>query len=124
VVVRHNDQRVVAVGVALSLVILVVAWLVLGAWRGDLVEIERAAHRTGVYQVDINRAGWVELAQLPGVGETLAKRIVRFRGEHGPFVINGKLLSVHGIGSRTLAGILPYLRPLPARDARPAGQRR
>jgi len=124
VVLRRNDQRVVGVVVALSLVILVVAWLVLGGWRGDLVEIDRAAHRTGVYQVDINRAGWVELAQLPGVGETLAKRIIRFRGEHGPFVVNGKLLGVHGIGSRTLAGILPYLRPLPAKDARPAGPRR
>ncbi|HHK42337.1 MAG TPA: helix-hairpin-helix domain-containing protein, partial [Planctomycetaceae bacterium] len=31
------------------------------------------------YQVDINRASWPELTLLPGIGPTLAKRIVAER---------------------------------------------
>ena len=34
------------------------------------------AGRQAAYSVDINRAEWPELAQIPQVGETLARRIV------------------------------------------------
>ena len=35
--------------------------------------------------VDLNTAEAEELATLPGIGEGLAKRIVAYRTEHGPF---------------------------------------
>lgn len=48
--------------------------------------------------VDLNTATRWELMSLPGVGETLADRIVEYRTVNGPFGTVGELLSVQGIG--------------------------
>ena len=48
--------------------------------------------------VDLNTAEAEELATLPGIGEGLAKRIVDYRTEHGPFEGPEGLLEVSGIG--------------------------
>ena len=66
--------------------------------------------------VDINQADWPELAQLPGVGKTLAQRIIRARTDQGPFRNRQQLLDVPGIGPSTLARIEPYLSPFPTGD--------
>jgi competence protein ComEA len=47
-----------------------------GTVRGRLIEIDRAPPLTAQFEVDINQAPWPELAQLPGIGETMARRIV------------------------------------------------
>lgn len=52
--------------------------------------------------VDVNRAGIAELSALPGIGPKLARRIVAFREEHGPFRKVEELLAVKGIGPRLL----------------------
>ena len=51
-----------------------------------------------------------ELAQLPGVGPSLARRIVEFRVEHGAFDSPQQLLDVPGVGDITLRGMLPYIQ--------------
>ena len=51
---------------------------------------------------------------LPGVGETLARRIVESRSEAGPFTELEALRRVRGIGPKTLERIRPYLRPVPS----------
>lgn len=56
-------------------------------------------------KVDINSAGVDELMRLPGIGETLARRIVAYREEHGPFGSVGELENVEGIGEKTIARI-------------------
>ena len=61
----------------------------------------------------MNEADWPELSQLPGVGETLAQRIVESRETAGAFVDNEDLQRVRGIGPRTFERIKPYLRPMP-----------
>ncbi len=50
---------------------------------------------------------------LPGVGETLAKRIVESRAAEGRFADVEELQRVRGIGPKTLERMKPYLRPLP-----------
>lgn len=50
---------------------------------------------------------------LPGLGETLAKRIVASRESEGPFRDHDDLRRVRGIGPRTLERIRPYLLPIP-----------
>ncbi|MBI2849424.1 MAG: helix-hairpin-helix domain-containing protein, partial [Chloroflexi bacterium] len=50
-------------------------------------------------KVDINRAEAWLLEALPGIGETLAKRIVDFRRKNGPFRSTEELLKVPGIGT-------------------------
>jgi competence protein ComEA len=61
--------------------------------------------------IDLNRADAAALEQLPGVGPVLAERIVAYRQEHGPFQAIEDLLSVSGIGERTLESLRPHLRP-------------
>lgn len=65
------------------------------------------------FQLDVNRAGAAELRLLPGVGDTLAHRIIDSRRAEGAFRSSADLLRVRGIGPRTLERIKPYLSPLP-----------
>ena len=55
--------------------------------------------------VRINYAGLDELQRLPGVGPELAKRIIYYRAEHGPFRSFNELDGVEGIGPGTIAAI-------------------
>lgn len=52
-------------------------------------------------KVDINRAEVWLLKALPGIGETLAQRIVDYRQQNGPFRNTAELLKVAGIGTAT-----------------------
>ena len=59
--------------------------------------------------VDLNTAGIEELTALPGIGEGLAKRIVDYRTEHGPFEGPEGLLEVSGIGEKKLEELRDYI---------------
>ncbi|GGO98991.1 ComEA family DNA-binding protein [Actinomyces gaoshouyii] len=59
----------------------------------------------GSGQVNINTADATALEALPGVGPALAKRIVDYRAEHGPFVTVDSLLDVPGIGQAKLEAL-------------------
>ena len=52
-------------------------------------------------KVDINRAEVWLLEALPGIGETLAQRIVDYREQNGPFSNIHELTKVNGIGATT-----------------------
>ena len=56
-------------------------------------------------RIDINRAEPWLLEALPGIGETLAQRIVDYRTENGPFRIVEDLLRVSGIGEAIFQNI-------------------
>ena len=53
-------------------------------------------------RLDLNAATAAELTGLPGIGETLAERIVAYREREGPFSCLEDLLDVPGIGEATL----------------------
>jgi len=55
----------------------------------------------GPQKVDINRAELWLLEALPGIGETLAQRIVDYRQKSGLFHNTNELLKVDGIGAKT-----------------------
>lgn len=101
--------------VLLSLVAMAGYWVLHGGGRGGLIEIDEAPPLSARFEVDINSADWPELAQLPDVGETLARRIVESRAVDGPFADLGDLRRVRGIGPKTLERIRPHLRQLPDR---------
>ena len=67
--------------------------------RGAAAAEEKAA------RVNINTATADELATLPGIGPSYARRIVEFREKNGPFKRVEDLLSVQGIGDKTLERI-------------------
>ena len=58
--------------------------------------------------VDINTASAAELERLPGVGPTLAQRIVDYRSAHGPFQSPQDLQQVQGIGPKTYETLRAY----------------
>lgn len=55
----------------------------------------------GPQRIDINRAEVWLLEALPGIGETLAQRIIDYRQQNGPFRSTVELLKVSGMGAKT-----------------------
>jgi competence protein ComEA len=66
---------------------------------------EKAKSETDL--VDINKAGIAELSELPGIGEQVAKRIIAYREENGPFEKAEELMNVRGIGEKSFLKLQP-----------------
>ena len=60
-------------------------------------------------KLDINTATAAQLQSLPGVGPTLAGRIVEYRLSHGLFTTTEQLLLVEGIGETLLETISEFI---------------
>ena len=74
----------------------------------DFAEYEES-ETLRVKRVNVNTATVDELTALPGIGPVLAQRIAEDRELYGYFNYPADLLSVSGIGEKTLARLLPYL---------------
>ena len=57
----------------------------------------------------VNRATQEELAQIPGIGKTLAARIIAAREKDGPFAFVEDILLIPGIGKAKLNAITAYM---------------
>ncbi len=70
-------------------------------------------------KVNVNTATVQQLAELPGVGEKLAARIVEYRQKSGAFKSVHEMVNVRGIGEKSLTRIEAYLTTgdAPARSA-------
>ena len=79
------------------------------AYMPALPQTEAAAESAPTQLVDLNTAGVDELTTLPGIGERLAKRIVDYRTEHGPFESLEALMEVSGIGEKKLEELRDYV---------------
>lgn len=86
--------------------------------RASIAAERPLAPRAPRLLVDVNAAPAEELALLPGVGETLAARIIAFRTAKGPFTRMDQLLDVPGLGPKTLERLKPLLVPLPVAGAK------
>ena len=60
-------------------------------------------------KVDLNTADATTLITLPGIGPTLAERILAYRETRGPFLAPEELLAVPGIGAKVYAGLAERL---------------
>ncbi|HEX2165511.1 MAG TPA: helix-hairpin-helix domain-containing protein [Thermoanaerobaculia bacterium] len=90
----HTQNRVVAAVLSLALLAAAVPALAADAPAG---------------KVNVNQAGAEELALLPRIGPSTARRIVDFREENGPFRAVEDLMLVRGIGEKTFDLLSPYV---------------
>ena len=77
------------------------------AVSAETAEYTETVERAGVdagKPLDINAATEEELQELIGIGPALARAIVDYRAEHGPFRSVDELLEVSGIGEGKLGG--------------------
>ena len=59
--------------------------------------------------VNINSASVQELVRLPGVGEIIASRIIKYRRLHGDFKEKGELKNIKGIGEKKFQDINEHI---------------
>lgn len=67
------------------------------------IEVPQEAIQPDLSPLDLNSATEEELAELPGIGEELARRIVEYRTENGPFESAEDIMEVSGIGEGKFA---------------------
>lgn len=109
ILLRARDQVVVAIAVTTGIALLVADTLP-GGFAHVPTTIDSLPKRPVEFVVDINTAAWPELAQLPGVGETLARRIVESREQDGQFRSIESLRRVRGVGRTTMQNVRPFVR--------------
>jgi len=100
--------------VALLLLALAVAagaaWRAVSYWRIGAEPLEVVPEAPPTYRVNVNAADWPALALVPGLGETLARRIVAERRRRGGrFASLEGLTAVRGIGETKLGHLRRYL---------------
>ena len=75
----------------------------------DVNSTDHNTNSSEIGKININTASMSLLQTLPNIGETLAKRIVDYRNEHGDFTAPEDLLLVEGIGEKRLEQIREYI---------------
>ncbi|MFD0704809.1 ComEA family DNA-binding protein [Alloscardovia venturai] len=59
--------------------------------------------------ININTASSQQLQEIPGVGPSIAGRIIDYRASHGRFTTVDQLMNVSGIGTKTLEKLRSYV---------------
>lgn len=67
-------------------------------------------HATTVQPLYLNQAEELQLAAHPYIGKVLARRLVAYRQQHGPFKTPEDMLRIHGLDSLRFQKLLPYLK--------------
>jgi len=72
----------------------------------------RSGNESASFQqrIDLNSATVEQLLTLPGVGQSKAQAIIKYREEVGPFLEVAQLTQVKGIGEKMLSKIKDYVQ--------------
>jgi len=111
-VLNRSDQIATAILLSISIFIMIIYVGYQYITRQGLIDIDSAEQKSAQYQIDINTAAWPEFANLPGIGEGLARDIVRFRETNGPFLSIEQLSQVPGIGPKKTELLRQYIVPI------------
>jgi len=66
----------------------------------------KAVKPTNIYYGDLNTASAIELRSIPGIGQVLSGRIIKFRTALGGFLLNEQLYDVYGLDSIVVRRLL------------------
>ena len=106
---RGDDQQVV-LGLLVCLAVCVLVWLWFFEFgKINVAKISDPSVRELSYQVNLNTAPKNELLHLPGIGATLAARIVEYREEVEPYQDVADLIKIQGIGVKKRESAMPYV---------------
>jgi competence protein ComEA len=94
---RRKDQLTVTAIAVILFGVFAVSWV-----ANDLTDQANVVERSENYRIDLNSASEIEIAELKGIGPTLAQRIVESRESDGPFTSVDDLIRVNGIGKKKL----------------------
>lgn len=78
------------------------------AARSSLSKIQKELDES--QRVDINTAALDKLVNIPGIGDTLASEIIKYRDSNGPFLLETDLLKVKGIGKKKFEKMRKYIK--------------
>ncbi len=111
-----GQHRAIVALVTLAALVFAISFFVSSAWQAVNYDDLEGSHATtsnakppASFRCDLNSASWPELAQLPGIGETLAKRIVARRESNGPYENAEQLQDIRGIGEKKLSQLVPFV---------------
>ncbi|HEV2260999.1 MAG TPA: helix-hairpin-helix domain-containing protein [Candidatus Rubrimentiphilum sp.] len=80
-----------------------------GSRRHPKPSSKRSRPAPALATIDVNSANALELSALPGIGPTLAARIVAYRAQNGRFASLDELADVAGMTQRRVDAVTPYL---------------
>lgn len=107
---RRTDQLFLGfLLVVLAVLLIAFRWKLSGGGHTE-IEILAQQPREYFYAIEINQASWVEWAQLDGIGEKLARRIVEDRQSNGPFQSIDDVARVRGLGPKMIEKLRPFLK--------------
>jgi DNA uptake protein ComE-like DNA-binding protein len=88
---------------------LVVLAAILASWHSTAIA-RRYSPAFASARTDVNHAGAEELAELPGIGPALARRIIAARASGGRFVdVADLVLRVNGLGAEAATALAPRI---------------
>ena len=94
-----------------------------GQYQHDVSQVQLARKLDAIVEdcvnavgADVNTASAPLLSRISGLSETIAKNIVTFRDEHGPFTDRTQILKVPRVGDRTFQQAAGFLRIMDGRN--------
>jgi competence ComEA-like helix-hairpin-helix protein len=117
----RSAQIALVVLLALATSLLVGHVLSMQRWGSRPTDLDTSG--TLFTKLDLNRADHVQLMQLPGVGDSLARNIEAYRMEHHGFRNVDELRQVRGIKATMLERLRPfvYVEEVEAEEENPGG---
>jgi competence protein ComEA len=100
---------------AVALLVVLTLSIVSSLFRSglDCVDLGSRQRVNVTFVVDVNHAELDELVLLPGVGPTIASRLIDWRTTRALFTCCEDLSQVRGIGPKTVEKLRPYVQFLP-----------
>jgi comEA protein len=95
-------ERSVTMKKTFAILVILVCFVSFGSPPGFSEQTAKSkSQASSELRIDLNTATREELTELPGVGDTVAARIIAYRDENGGFEKIEEIMNVRGIGEKT-----------------------